>query len=216
MITNETKYYATTGTAITSTNGDDSSIAFGTATAGTSSIPNIAFGGGSILTAEMPDYYKSFADSITNKWCRYIIPELQLLDVKLIYDGVDPIGIQCKWEHDIVTKSIIQGDDVFDLETGLIVCIAKAWLAYTHEVSKSGNNVLYAYVKQALRILKKNDDKEKEEREKKKIIARKREYNKKRRAKRKQKRIEEQIRIQTEAYVKAMEIQKSKEEGLRG
>lgn len=138
----------------------------------------------------------------------------ELLDIKVIYDGEKPIGVKCYFDYDIVTMSMIQEEDVFDLDTGILICVAKALSQFLEGGNGNGNAYAYKYVKKAIRIMKEQVKAEKEKTELEQMRKRKREAKLRKIARRQQRRREEQIEIQTEAILKANEIQKRKDVGL--
>lgn len=138
----------------------------------------------------------------------------ELLDIKVIYDGEKPIGIKCYFDYDIVTMSMIQEEDVFDLDTGILICVAKALAQFLEGGKGNGNAYAYKYVKKAIKIMKEQVKAEKEKTELEQMRKRKREAKLRKIARRQQRRREEQIEIQTEAILKANEIQKRKDVGL--
>jgi len=138
----------------------------------------------------------------------------ELLDIKVIYDGEKPIGVKCYFDYDIVTMSMIQEEDVFDLDTGILICIAKALSQFLEGGNGNGNAYAYKYVKKAVKIMKEQVKAEKEKTELEQMRKRKREAKLRKIARRQQRRREEQIEIQTEAILKANEIQKRKDVGL--
>ena len=162
-----------------------------------------------IITHENKVTYKIVKANNNFKICG---PEL--LDIKVIYDDEKPIGVKCYFDYDIVTMSMIQEEDVFDLDTGILICVAKALAQFLEGGKGNGNAYAYKYVKKAIKIMKEQVKAEKEKTELEQMRKRKREAKLRKIARRQQRRREEQIEIQTEAILKANEIQKRKDVGL--
>lgn len=138
----------------------------------------------------------------------------ELLDIKVIYDGEKPIGVKCYFDYDIVTMSMIQEEDVFDLDTGILICVAKALAQFLEGGNGNGNAYAYKYVKKAIKIMKEQVKAEKEKTELENMRKRKRDAKLRKIERRKQRRKEEQIEIQTEAILKANKLQKRIDIGL--
>lgn len=98
-------------------------------------------------------------------------------------------------------KAICSENDTFSLETGITVCIAKKLLGGTKEYNKT--------IRNAVKIMENNEKTKKESEDEKNRIAMKRQ-------KEAEKRRERKIRIQEEAYYRAMKRieEESKKEAL--
>lgn len=127
-------------------------------------------------------------------------------DVRVVDNGGIKITF-VDFDDGTYEKAVCQGGDVYSLEQGICICVFKKLLSYM-----TGGNGTYLYnrlIKEALKVMKNNqkvaqkakDESAAEELRQKKAA----EKRKKRLAKIAAKKREEQIEIQTEAYLRAME-----------
>lgn len=118
-----------------------------------------------------------------------------------------PPAVKMTFKDGAVTTSVAQGDDAYDPEQGMIMCI----LQYIF-MGKTYNNMFRKWIK-ADEDRKAAAEKEAlAEKEAKEITARQEAKEKKRKAKRAARKREEAIEIQKEAYLRAMKEASNKEE----
>lgn len=104
------------------------------------------------------------------------------------------------------TKAVLDPEDKFNLEQGISICITKKLLG------EGGNAIYNKLISRALKINKQNEDAVKQAEEKKAERQRRKKAAAARKEKRRLKKREEQIAIQREAYIQAMEyLNKNKE-----
>ena len=93
-------------------------------------------------------------------------------------------------------KAICHKDDVFNLETGIMICVMKKMMGGSAEYNKYMNLVMKFYECKIEDEKKAAEEAERKERKRQKEIARKQ--------RRKERKIAEQIEIQKEAYLQAL------------
>lgn len=96
------------------------------------------------------------------------------------------------------TKAVLDYEDCYSLEQGISICITKKLLG------KEGSAIYNKLIDRALKIKKKNEDAVKKTEEKKLEQKKRKEAAAARKAQKKLKKREEQIEIQKEAYIRAM------------
>ena len=120
---------------------------------------------------------------------------IEISDVKIL--SPDKV-VQVLFADGTSEKAICDKDDTFNLETGITVCIAKKFLGGTKEYNKT--------IRNALKTMERNEKFKKEREEEKKRIAMKRQKTEEQRRERK-------VKIQEEAYYRAMKrIESEKQE----
>ena len=140
-------------------------------------------------------------DELTKKTYRVFYPEL-IKNVEFY-----PPAVKMTFKDGTVTTSVAQGDDEYNPEQGMIMCI----LQYIF-MGKTYNNMFRKWIK-ADEDRKAAAEKEAlAEKEAKEITARQEAKEKKRKAKRAARKREEAIEIQKEAYLRAMKETSNKEE----
>lgn len=97
------------------------------------------------------------------------------------------------------TKAVLDPEDSFNLEQGISICITKKLLG------DEGHAIYNKIIRRALKIKEHNDKEAARANEEKKKAKAKRELAVARRDKKKAKKREEQIEIQKEAYIRAMQ-----------
>lgn len=120
---------------------------------------------------------------------------ISISDVKIL--SLDKV-VQVIFVDGTSEKAICDKDDTFSLETGITVCIAKKFLGGTKEYNKT--------IRNAIKIMeqKEKDRKEREERSKRIALKRQKKAEKQR---------ERKIKLQEEAYYRAMKrIESEKQE----
>lgn len=106
--------------------------------------------------------------------------------------------VQVIFEDGTSEKAVCDKEDTFSLETGITVCIAKKLLGGTKEYNKT--------IRNALKAMERNEKSKKEREDEKKRIAMKRQKTEEQRRERK-------VKIQEEAYYRAMKrIESEKKE----
>lgn len=93
-------------------------------------------------------------------------------------------------------KAVCHKDDVFNLETGIMICVMKKMMGGSAEYNKYMNLVMKFYECKIEDEKKAAEEAERKERKRQKEIARKQ--------RRKERKIAEQIEIQKEAYLQAL------------
>ena len=117
---------------------------------------------------------------------------LDIVDYKVINDKV----VIVTFNDGSTEKSICHGDDVFDLERAIELCICKKKFG--------GNKDYYAAIRKALKQVRDIDTKKKKDAEEKERIANRKAKYAERKAKRMDKKRKAQIDLQTESFVAAM------------
>ena len=117
---------------------------------------------------------------------------LDIVDYKVINDKV----VIVTFKDGSTEKSVCHGDDVFDLERAIELCICKKKFG--------GNKDYYAAIRKALKQVRDIDTKKKKDAEEKERIANRKAKYAERKAKRMAKKRKEQIDLQTESFVAAM------------
>ena len=117
---------------------------------------------------------------------------LDIVDYKVINDKV----VIVTFKDGSTEKSVCHGDDVFDLERAIELCICKKKFG--------GNKDYYAAIRKALKQVRDIDTKKKKDAEEKERIANRKAKYAERKAKRMAKKRKAQIDLQTESFVAAM------------
>lgn len=117
---------------------------------------------------------------------------LDVVDYKVINDKV----VIVTFKDGSTEKSVCHGDDVFDLERAIELCICKKKF--------DGNKNYYAAIRKALKQVRDIDTKKKKDAEEKERIANRKAKYAERKAKRMAKKRKAQIDLQTESFVAAM------------
>lgn len=117
---------------------------------------------------------------------------LDIVDYKVINDKV----VIVTFKDGSTEKSVCHGDDVFDLERAIELCICKKKFG--------GNKDYYAAIRKALKQVRDIDTKKKKDAEEKERIANRKAKYAERKAKRMDKKRKAQIDLQTESFVAAM------------
>ena len=117
---------------------------------------------------------------------------LDIVDYKVINDKV----VIVTFKDGSTEKSVCHGDDVFDLERAIELCICKKRFG--------GNKDYYAAIRKALKQVRDIDTKKKKDTEEKERIANRKAKYAERKAKRMAKKRKAQIDLQTESFVAAM------------
>lgn len=117
---------------------------------------------------------------------------LDIADYKIINDKV----VIVTFKDGSTEKSVCYGDDVFDLERAIELCICKKKFG--------GNKDYYAAIRKALKQVRDIDTKKKKDAEEKERIANRKAKYAERKAKRMAKKRKAQIDLQTESFVAAM------------
>lgn len=117
---------------------------------------------------------------------------LDIADYKVINDKV----VIVTFKDGSTEKSVCHGDDVFDLERAIELCICKKKFG--------GNKNYYAAIRKALKQVRDIDTKKKKDAEEKERIANRKAKYAERKAKRMAKKRKAQIDLQTESFVAAM------------
>ena len=117
---------------------------------------------------------------------------LDIADYKVINDKV----VIVTFKDGTTEKSVCHGDDVFDLERAIELCICKKKFG--------GNKDYYAAIRKALKQVRDIDTKKKKDAEEKERIANRKAKYAERKAKRMAKKRKAQIDLQTESFVAAM------------
>ena len=145
--------------------------------------------------------FSLICDELTKKAYKVFYPEL-IENVEFY-----PPAVKMTFTDGTVTTSVAQGDDKYNPEQGMIMCI----LQYIF-MGKTYNNMFRKWIK-ADEDRKAAAEKEAlAEKEAKEIAARQEAKEQKRKAKRAARRREEAIEIQKEAYLRAMKEASNKEE----
>ena len=97
------------------------------------------------------------------------------------------------------TVAVLHDEDEFSLEQGISICITKKLLG------RDGSSVYNKLIRRALKVIDKNKKAERDAATKKEVIKKKRQAAADKRDKQKAKKREEQIEIQKEAFVRALE-----------
>lgn len=116
---------------------------------------------------------------------------VKISDVKILSPNK---VVQVIFEDGTSEKAVCDKEDTFSLETGITVCIAKKLLGGTKEYNKE--------IRNAVKTMERNEKIEKEREERRKRIAEKRKRED-------EKRRERKIKIQEEAYYRAMKRMES-------
>jgi len=113
----------------------------------------------------------------------YLLPEIK--DVKIIKRDEKDIGVIITFSDDSIEKAVVTGDDTFNLEYGITICLFKRMLADLYTVNGHETGVYNKLVEHVLKEMKKKDKERKEAEEKAKAEAEKERkfIEKKRRAK---------------------------------
>ena len=120
---------------------------------------------------------------------------VKISDVKILSPNK---VVQVIFEDGTSEKAVCDKEDTFSLETGITVCIAKKLLGGTKKYNKT--------IRNALKTMERNEKFKKEREEEKKRIALKRQKTEEQRRERK-------VKIQEEAYYRAMKrIESEKKE----
>lgn len=117
---------------------------------------------------------------------------LDIADYKVINDKV----VIVTFKDGSTEKSVCHGDDVFDLERAIELCICKKKFG--------GNKNYYTAIRKALKQVRDIDTKKKKDAEEKERIANRKAKYAERKAKRMAKKRKAQIDLQTESFVAAM------------
>lgn len=117
---------------------------------------------------------------------------LYIVDYKVINDKV----VIVTFKDGTTEKSVCHGDDIFDLERAIELCICKKKFG--------GNKDYYAAIRKALKQVRDIDTKKKKDAEEKERIANRKAKYAERKAKRMAKKRKAQIDLQTESFVAAM------------
>ena len=133
-----------------------------------------------------------------------LIPDI--VNVEVLKDNNKDVGVKIEFNDGTFTKSVIAGDDKFDLEMGISICITKKMLDM--HTNGNGSSVYNKLVDYAVKVMKQNqiagEQYEKDRAEKKRIYENKCRKKKRRREKREAQLREREIEIQKEAYLRAM------------
>lgn len=132
----------------------------------------------------------------------YLLPEIK--DVKIIKRDEKAIGVIITFSDDSIEKAVVTGDDTFNLEYGITICLFKRMLADLYTVKGHETGVYNKLVEHVLKEMKKKDKERKEAEEKAKAEAEKERkfIEKKRRAKARRER--KKIDVLADAIAKAM------------
>lgn len=156
---------------------------------------------GKSFTSDWVETTSIICDTTTRKVYHLFVPE-KITNVEFY-----PPAVKMTFNDGTVTTSVAQGDDEYNPEQGMIMCI----LQYIF-MGKTYNNMFRKWIKA-------DEDRkaaiEKEalaEKEAKEITARQEAKEQKRKAKRAARKREEAIEIQKEAYLRAMKETSNKEE----
>lgn len=156
---------------------------------------------GNSRTRDLVETTSTICDTTTRKAYNLFVPE-KIKNVEFY-----PPAVKMTFNDGAVTTSVAQGDDKYNPEQGMIMCI----LQYIF-MGKTYNNMFRKWIKA-------DEDRkaaiEKEalaEKEAKEITARQEAKEQKRKAKRAARKREEAIEIQKEAYLRAMKETSNKEE----
>lgn len=117
---------------------------------------------------------------------------LDIADYKIINDKV----VIVTFKDGSTEKSVCYGDDVFDLERAIELCICKKKFG--------GNKDYYSAIRKALKQVRDIDTKKKKDAEEKERIANRKAKYAERKAKRMAKKRKAQVDLQTESFVAAM------------
>lgn len=122
------------------------------------------------------------------------------------YRSGHDIGVMVEFIDGTSTKAMVAGNDKFDLETGISICITKKIIDM--RTNGNGSSVYNKLVDYAVKVMKRNEaageQYEKERAEKKRIYENKCRKKQKRRERREARQREQEIEIQKEAYLRAM------------
>ena len=148
---------------------------------------------GPVRTAYLPsdafDAFSMASEIIRNK------KSVKISDVKILSTNK---VVQVVFADGTSEKAVCDKEDTFSLETGITVCIAKKLLGGTKEYNK--------IIRNALKTMERNEKSKKEREDEKKRIALKRQKTEEQRRERK-------VKIQEEAYYRAMKrIESEKKE----
>lgn len=138
--------------------------------------------------AKISDYIESF---VLNTPTVYRIPKAcvvpEIIDVKAINDKV----VIVTFIDGTQTKAVCDKDDTFNLEVGIGICITKRLMSKDEQ---TGNSMFNKTIKNALKVMKRNEQLEKTrkeiEEEEKRIIEKIKRKKEKRAEKRRQKKIQ--------------------------
>lgn len=143
----------------------------------------------------------SIHDELEKKTYRIFYPEL-IKNVEFY-----PPAVKMTFKDGTVTTSVAQGDDKYNPEQGMIMCI----LQYIF-MGKTYNNMFRKWIKADEDRKLRDETIAEAVKEANEIIARQEAKKQKRKAKRAARRKEEAIEIQKEAYLRAMKEASNKEE----
>ena len=125
------------------------------------------------------------------KKVKSIAADIKSVDV-IIPDKV----VQIMFNDGTKEKAVCDSQDKFELETAISICISKKIMGGSREYHKAIKNGMKIYKNQVAEKEREDAEKEKLKRENEKKI--------KKAEKRKKKKLEEQIEIQVEAYMRAL------------
>ena len=128
------------------------------------------------------------------------LPSIRIMDVKVLAENK---VVEVTFYGGDKQKAVCDEKDTFDLETAISICITKHLLGGT----KAYNDA----VKCGMKVYKDKQKKIAEEEKLKKLIANKRAKRLAKKQKQAEKKREEAIAIQTEAYIRAMKAMKEAE-----
>lgn len=114
------------------------------------------------------------------------------------YKVIDNKVVIITFDDNTTEKAVVVGNDTFDFERAVEICVLKKMLG--------GNKAYNDIRKEAMRQVKLVDKKKKDEAEETERIANRKAKYAARQAKRKEKRRQDQINIQAEAFLKAMKM----------
>lgn len=97
------------------------------------------------------------------------------------------------------TVAVLHNEDEFNLEQGISICITKKLLG------QDGGSVYNKLIRRALKVMDQNEKAERDAATKKEVVKKKRQAAADKRDKQKAKKREEQIEIQKEAFVRALD-----------
>lgn len=140
------------------------------------------------ISTSITNYDKSESESKPKKTST----NLDIADYKVINDKV----VIVTFKDGTTEKSVCHGDDIFDLERAIELCICKKKFG--------GNKDYYAAIRKALKQVRDIDTKKKKDAEEKERIANRKAKYAERKAKRMAKKRKAQIDLQTESFVAAM------------
>lgn len=116
-----------------------------------------------------------------------------------------PVGVLIEFENGDKQKAVVQGDDWYDYETGVAICLFKELLCrITGEESERGTYLFNKLVKEALKSQRKFEEEQEKEEELQALIKHRRDKRFEKKKKRAEREAEKQIEIQKEAYIRAM------------